>query len=298
LNDNAIPICDYEGSDYQTRFWRNQGREYEDLCERIAIRRLLPPKGKRLLEIGTGFGRLVDLYQGYDQIVLLDYSKSLLRQAQKRLGRGTQYTYVAANLYHLPLADQMVDAVCMVRVIHHVVNVPEALRQIRRVLLPGGMFILEFACKLHLKSILRYALRRQSWSPYEPEPVEFVPLNFDFHPRWMGAQLKGHGFQIVRLRTVSHFRLPLLKRLVPARVLVTLDSAIQWTGQWGPYAPSVLVRARRKGIPASVLPDTIAFRCPTCGNSDWQTTKVEMHCLVCNSRWHIDDGIYDFKTAP
>ena len=123
FHDDTIPICDYEGSDYRTRFWQNQGREYEDLVERVAIRRLLPPKGKRLLEIGTGYGRLVDLYQGYDQIVLLDYSKSLLRQAQERLGRGPQYTYVAANLYHLPLADHMVDTVCMVRVIHHVANV-------------------------------------------------------------------------------------------------------------------------------------------------------------------------------
>jgi len=103
---DAIPICDYEGSDYQTRFWKGQGREYEDLVERIAIQRLLPPGGTRLLEIGTGFGRLVNLYQGYCHIVLLDYSKSLLRQAQERLGRDGRYTYVAANVYRLPLNDQ------------------------------------------------------------------------------------------------------------------------------------------------------------------------------------------------
>ena len=75
------PICDYEGSDYRTSFWENQGREYEDLAERIAIHRLLPPRGRCLLEIGTGFGRLVDMYQGYERIILLDYSMSLLQEA-------------------------------------------------------------------------------------------------------------------------------------------------------------------------------------------------------------------------
>ena len=190
LIDSTVPICDYEGSDYRTRFWENQKREYEDLVERIAIRHLLPPHGMRLLEIGTGFGRLVDLYQGYEHVVLLDYSKSLLRQAQHRLERGDKYTYVAADLYQMPLADNLVDAACMVRVMHHVADVPGALRQIRRVIRPNGTFVLEFASKFHLKSILCYAFRRQSWSPFDPEPFEFVPLNFAFHPRWMRTQLK------------------------------------------------------------------------------------------------------------
>ena len=80
-------ICDYEGSTYRTDFWEGRGREYEDLAERIALGRLLPPDGARLVEIGAGFGRLVDLYDGYQEVVLLDYSKSMLRQAQERLGQ-------------------------------------------------------------------------------------------------------------------------------------------------------------------------------------------------------------------
>ena len=45
-------VCDYEGTSYRARFWEGQGREYEDLAERIALRRLLPPTGHRLLELG------------------------------------------------------------------------------------------------------------------------------------------------------------------------------------------------------------------------------------------------------
>jgi len=46
MHTDTIPICDYEGSDYRTRFWANQQRAYEDLAERIAIREALGNNGK------------------------------------------------------------------------------------------------------------------------------------------------------------------------------------------------------------------------------------------------------------
>jgi SAM-dependent methyltransferase len=266
------------------------------------LRRLLPKNGTRLLEIGTGFGRLVDLYQPYEQVILLDYSKSLLRQAQGRLGRD-KFIYVAADLYRMPLADAIVDTVSMVRVIHHLADVPGALRQIQRVLQPEGAFVLEFASKLHLKSILRYALRRQSWNPVDRAPVEFVELNFDFHPKWMFEQLDAHGLGVERIRTVSRFRIPLLKRMIPPRFLARLDGALQGLGALWQLTPSVFVRARREAdehaaptVPGVLSPEQI-FRCPSCTHSEWHMAGAELHCLSCGSRWAIDDGIYDFK-AP
>ncbi|HSG15070.1 MAG TPA: class I SAM-dependent methyltransferase, partial [Anaerolineae bacterium] len=93
------PVCDYEGSDYRTRFWENQGREYEDQAERIALRRLMPPAGDTLIDIGAGFGRLSDEYSGYRRVVLFDYSRSLLREAQERLGDDPRFIFVAGDWY-------------------------------------------------------------------------------------------------------------------------------------------------------------------------------------------------------
>ena len=175
-------ICDYEGSSYRARFWEGQGREYEDLAERIALRKLLPPRGRRIVEIGAGFGRLADLYHGYEQVVLLDYAMSGLREAQERLGSSDRFIYVAADLYRLPLAPATCDTAVTVRVLHHVEDVAAALRGIAAILRPGGMYVLEYANKRNLKAVARYLLRRQSWSPFDPTPYEFVRLNFDFHP--------------------------------------------------------------------------------------------------------------------
>ncbi len=110
-----------------------------------------------------------------------------------RLGTDKRYIYVAADIYHLPLADGSCDAAVMERVIHHMADVPAALRQIRAALAPGSPFVLEYASKRNLKAIVRYALRRQTWSPFDLEPVEFVKLNFDFHPAYMAQLLARRG---------------------------------------------------------------------------------------------------------
>jgi hypothetical protein len=49
---------------------------------------------------------------------------------------------------------------------------------------------------LNLKAILRYLLGKQTWSPFTLEPVEFVELNFDFHPKAIRKWLGGLGFSI------------------------------------------------------------------------------------------------------
>jgi ubiquinone/menaquinone biosynthesis C-methylase UbiE len=295
--DDQPRICDYEDSSYRTDFWEGQGREYEDLAERIALRRLLPPPSGRLIDIGGGFGRLSEFYDGYEQVIVLDYSRSLLRQAQARLGRGDKMVYVASSFYDMPFADNAIDVAMMVRVMHHVEHVPALLGEVARVLAGGGTYVLEFASKRHLKSILRYALRRQAWSPFNPEPVEFVEMNFDFHPDWMRDHLREAMFHVKRTRTVSHFRLPLLKKAVPANLLAAADGLCQPTGAWWQLTPSVFVQCENdKG--ADTSPATQLFRCPSCHDSDLLESAEALVCQGCGTRWPIEDGIYNFKAEP
>ena len=82
----AIPVIDYEGSRYRVDFWEEQGRSYEDAAERLALQQLLPANGVRIAEIGAGFGRLAQLYAGYEQIILFDYSRTLLADAARDWG--------------------------------------------------------------------------------------------------------------------------------------------------------------------------------------------------------------------
>jgi ubiquinone/menaquinone biosynthesis C-methylase UbiE len=301
------PICDYEGSDYQTSFWDKGGREYEDRTEAIALKRLLPKKGHLLLELGAGAGRNTPRYIGFDRIVLLDYSRTQLEQAQQRLGKSDQYLYVAADVYRLPFIDGLFDAATMIRVLHHMADARTALGQVKNVMRAEGVFILEYANKLNLKALLRYLLRRQTWSPFTLEPVEFVKLNFDFHPNAIRQWLESLGFKIEQTLTLSYFRVGLLKRLVPTNLLVSLDSLLQQTGNWLQLSPSVFVRAKSVGRDAhsdpgrrTILPlrqDSILsyFKCPDCSHSPLVDKTAYLKCSSCGKKWGVKDGIYDFR---
>lgn len=293
--EQSHAICDYEGTSYRARFWQGQGRDYEDLAERIALRKLLPPRGRRLVEIGAGFGRLADLYAGYEQVVLLDYAKSGLREAQARLGAAGRFIYVAADLYHLPLCPGACDTAVTVRVLHHVADVPAALQQIATVLRPGGVYLLEYANKRNLKAIARYLLRRQTWSPFALAPYEFAPLNFDFHPAWMATEVQRAGLMIRSGLAVSHFRADLFKRAAPARTLAALDGAIQRVGAAWKLTPSVFLRTQAVGEGA--IAESPLFCCPACGGGLQEEDPSALVCAQCEAAWGIDDGIYDFK-AP
>ena len=291
------PVCDYEGSDYQTRFWETGGRDYEDRCEAIALKRLLPRSGKLMLELGAGAGRNTLRYQGFERVVLLDYSTTQLKLAQERLGNSERYTYVAADIYRLPFVKNLFDATTMIRTLHHMADAPAALQQVRSVLQPGATFILEYANKRNLKAILRYAFRQQSWSPYCTDPIEFAPLNFDFHPWAIRGWLKELDFLEEKTLAVSYLRIELLKRIIPAGVLAGLDSLLQWTGDWRPYSPSVFMKLKLEGVSTGSLPANPKefFKCPECKTFPLMDEGDQLVCPSCRRAWNIKDGIFDFR---
>lgn len=283
-------ICDYEGSNYRTDFWEGRGRDYEDRVERQVIRRLLPATGRRLLEVGAGFGRLTNEYRMYDEVVLLDFSFSQLQYAREQFG-DDGFTYVAADAYKLPFHAGVFDGATMIRVIHHFADVPAVLSGLRRVMAADGTFILEHANKRNLKAMLRYAMKRQDWSPYTLDPVEFVALNYDFHPTYIKNQLAAAGFDVKTRIPVSFFRLGVLKRTLPTGLLAGLDRLAQASG-WL-VAPSIFTQNHANGGTSDLTRDSI-FADPETGD-DLVREGDAMVNPETGSRYEIRDGIYVFK---
>lgn len=294
MTNSTPPVCSYEGSDYQTSFWDQGDRAYEDAAEAVALRRMLPGSGKLMLELGAGAGRNTPRYAAYEKIVVLDYSRTQLEQAKSRLGKSDRYTYVAADIYHLPFVDGLFDGATMIRALHHMQDAPLALKQVERVMLTDGTFILEFASKLNLKAIARWMFGKQKWSPFTPEPVEFVELNFDFHPGTVQRWLKDLGFSIERILTVSHLRAGVFKKLIPLKLLVALDALFSLTGNLWQLTPSVFVKniaTREKPAPEGF------FQCPDCGSASLIDAGEAVICNQCHHTYSFVDGIYDFRVG-
>jgi hypothetical protein len=155
----------------------------------------------------------------------------------------------------------------------------------------------------------RYALRKQRWSPYDRSPIEFVELNFDFHPDWMKTQLHHAGFTIRSTRAVSTFRLGALKRLFGAKRLAAIDGALQRPLASLAISPSMFVLGVPHPPTTPPSPenrfsisgeggreDEALFACPTCRLPlPAQPVDDELRCAN-GHRWSTRDGIYDFKS--
>ncbi|HXQ95399.1 MAG TPA: class I SAM-dependent methyltransferase [Candidatus Acidoferrales bacterium] len=239
--DHEIPR--YDDLRYRDVFWAE--RDYEDRCDRIAIRALLPPTGGRLIEVGAGYGRLADEYRGYREIVLFDSSEAHVEAARQQFAGDPRIRVEQGDAYALPVADGSFDAVVCVRVVHHLEHPGAVFAEFARVLRPGGVLVLEFANKRNLKAILKFAARRQSWSPFATDPHEYLPLHFDRHPSEVRRLLRRAGLKIEAVRAVSLFRLPMLRARLPAGWLAAVERPLQAPlGSIAP-GPSVYLKARR-----------------------------------------------------
>jgi SAM-dependent methyltransferase len=289
MSEDSRPLCDYQDYDYRGRFWT--GRDYEDAVERIGLSRLLPPRGGRLVEIGAAYGRLAQLYAGYDRVVLLDPAESQLREARDRLGDDARYLFVVGDVYRLPLSTSCFDVALTVRVLHHLSDLPGAFREIHRILRPQGCYVLEYANKRNLKEILRYIVGRSRRDPFSPQPVEYARLHFNFHPSYVEDGLREASFSLERGLAVSSLRLPLLRRLLPSSWRIRLDGFLQSPTARLKLAPSMFLaaRAEKEGVAREGL-----FRCPQCGSEELEETAVSVDCTGCGRSWPVENGIYKF----
>ncbi len=110
-----------------------------------ALLDLFPPGGVgRLLDIGTGTGRLLELLAPRISLGLgIDASRAMLALARARLaGAGFSHCAVRlADMYRLPLPDDGFDAVVMQMVLHYAEDPDAALAEAARVLRADGRLV-------------------------------------------------------------------------------------------------------------------------------------------------------------
>jgi ArsR family transcriptional regulator len=134
--------------------FRQRGADWDEMraldlparAVEAALLALVPPGPRgRLLDIGTGTGRVLELLAPRVTLALgIDASKAMLALARARLS-GPEYAHCAvrlADMYRLPLADHTFDTVVLQMVLHHAEDPAGAVREAARVLHPGGQLLL------------------------------------------------------------------------------------------------------------------------------------------------------------
>ncbi|MCJ8321896.1 MAG: malonyl-ACP O-methyltransferase BioC [Colwellia sp.] len=93
-----------------------------------------------VLDLGCGTGFFTDLLSGsYQQVIGLDISTKMLNYAKEK--RSTDITWLEGDAHKLPLKSESIDFVYSNLVIQWCDPLDVAIKEILRVLKPGGLFI-------------------------------------------------------------------------------------------------------------------------------------------------------------
>ena len=102
----------------------------------------------RLVDIGTGTGRMIELFAPRAAYAIgIDKSSEMLRLARVKLeAAGISSSLRQGDMYALPLQDESADCVIIHQVLHYAHSPAAAISEAARVLSPGGtLLIVDFA---------------------------------------------------------------------------------------------------------------------------------------------------------
>ena len=106
-----------------------------------AVARLIRP-GDTVLECACGTGAITAaIAPTCACVVATDYSEGMLKQARKKLARFPHVVVEQADITDLHYADDSFDAVVAGNVIHLLPEPGDALKELKRVVRPGGTII-------------------------------------------------------------------------------------------------------------------------------------------------------------
>ena len=132
---------DAQAAEYDRRntyYYSQNGKiSCRDIAEQI---RELPYES--LLDVGCGTGFLIDLLakQRSARYCGADLSDGMIRMAKEKRIEGAEFTVSSAD--KLPYPDETFDIVTCSQSFHHYPYPEQAMREAKRVLKPGGLYIL------------------------------------------------------------------------------------------------------------------------------------------------------------
>jgi ubiquinone/menaquinone biosynthesis C-methylase UbiE len=157
----------------------------ESEVERAVIDALGSETLGRLVDIGTGTGRMIELLADRAiQAIGIDRSSEMLRLARVKLeAAGISSSLRQGDMYALPLADGSADSVVIHQVLHYAHAPAAAIAEAARILSPGGtLLVVDFAA--HEREELR---------------TQDAHIRLGFEDQAMGGWYANAGLEIDRI---------------------------------------------------------------------------------------------------
>jgi arsenite methyltransferase len=209
---------------------------------RLVREALRPAPGERILDVGCGPGFYVDeiaeLVGDGGSVVGVDASPSMLAVAASRSAGRSNVAFHEGDTNALPLPDSEFDAAISVQVLEYVPDATGALREINRVLKPGGRLV-----------VWDVDWRTLSWHSEDPVRMKRVLEAWDAHlvhcslPRTLAHRMRDAGFDGVRAEghtfasvdgdpeSYGVAAIPVVERYVAGREEIGAEEAAAWAAE-------------------------------------------------------------------
>jgi len=241
-------------ADYWNDFYQKPASLFEhtmvqrrDYAHRYIVTHV--PKTDRILDLGCGAGVLTEalVASGY-RVTAADLSHDMLELARKRLAGylASSYRLVQANCLDLPFDNAEFDVVVSMGMFGYFDEVYKALREVRRVLRPGGTFImsvrnpynlymadlgrLPFRALGKLGRALRSRTRRDSAElAARPGAAAEAPFRIAIHedPSALIAGVTYRGYSLVEFDGLGYGPVTFFgKEFLPARLSIGLSDRL------------------------------------------------------------------------
>jgi len=154
-------------------------------------------KGRKVLDIGAGIGNISSMCCDLGaEVVATDYSPSMIMKIRER-HRG-RFGVLACEANSLPFCSNHFDVVLLLDVIEHLYKVEETISEIRRVMKPGGKFIITTPKRGFSVDNFHRIIKKELYLRIK-KPFEFeVHL---FKPQELINILRDGGFELISFDT-------------------------------------------------------------------------------------------------
>ncbi len=141
--DNSIPFEQREGI---LNFLYKKLSKFEINRYQVSYD-LLPNYREKILDVGCGNGHFIDIVEHkFKEFYGIDISKIRIKKAKEKFNKKkrNKYHFVKYDVDEgLPFKNSFFDVVSCIAILEHVFNPPNLVEEIKRVLKPKGIFLLQ-----------------------------------------------------------------------------------------------------------------------------------------------------------
>lgn len=160
------------------------------------------------------------------RIALTDVSPGMVREAHRRLSAyPNAFTFATASAGDIPYPDAKFDAVCAHFMLYHVDDRPQAIREIARVLRPGGQFHAATNGARHMQEARRLAMRAELMTSADVAAGDAVAFSLENGAAQLQREFPGIELRRYRDSLIVTAEEPLLAYILSsAQIQQTLSS--------------------------------------------------------------------------